>query len=156
MRRKLSLSLSGPAVASALGLADASLPGRLDLTIPLEIRKRGQETRLVLGRLDRLDRLGRHAPDAKLVALLDQAEDAAARLLRGEATSVRALAGQLGIDHRRLARTLPLAWLAPDITAAIRSATQPAELTPSAPGALDPLPLAWPDQRRALQMPAPD
>ena len=58
-------------------------------------------------------------------------------------------------DHRLLARSLPLAWLAPDSKGAIRGGTQPVELPPSALRAFDPLPLAGADQRSRRGFPAP-
>ena len=142
----LHLSINGAALQRLAGVP-ATLEERLDTSAPLRLRKRGQETKLVLGEILR------PTPDAALVAVLDEAETWTRRLLTGSASSLRALARELGRDHRMVARTLPLAYLAPDIRDAIRAGTQPVELTPSRLRLIDPLPLRWEDQRRALGFP---
>ena len=145
----LHLSIAGAALQRLAGVP-TTLEERLDASAPLRLRKRGQETKLVLGKVLR------PTPDAALVALLDEAEAWTRRLLTGGASSLRAFARELGRDHRVVARTLPLAFLAPDIREAIRAGAQPAELTPSRLRLLDPLPLRWEDQRRELGFPALD
>ena len=73
-------------------------------------------------------------------------------MLDGEVASIRALARELGLDHRHVTRALPLAFLAPNIIRAIVDGRQPAELTVTSLKRLDPLPMRWNDQRIALNM----
>ena len=140
---RLRLEIGAGALAERVG-ADAPPVERLTIERPLHVRKRGSETRLVLGHVETA------APDPALVALLAEARDAMRRLQTGEHASVRALARALGRDHRRVARTLPLAYLAPDIAAAILNGRQPVGVTASALLRLDDLPLDWSGQRRRL------
>jgi len=63
---------------------------------------------------------------------------------------VRALARELDLDHRQVARALPLAFLAPDIVAAIVEGRQPVDLTARKLERLGDLPIGWSDQRIAL------
>ena len=145
----LHLSFAGAHLQRLAGVP-ATLDERLDASAPLRLRKRGQETKLVLGEVMR------PTPDAALVTLLDEAETWTRRLLTGSTSSLRALARELGRDHRVVARTLPLAFLATDIREAIRAGAQPPELTPSRLRLLDPLPLRWEDQRCELGFPPLD
>ncbi len=145
----LHLSIDGAALQRLAGVP-AIIEERVQAAGPLRLRKRGQETKLVLGEVLR------PMPDAALVTLLDEAETWTRRLLTCGTSSLRALARELGRDHRVVARTLPLAYLAPDIRVAIRAGTQPVELSPSRLRLLDRLPLRWEDQRRELGFPQLD
>ncbi|WP_340108233.1 recombinase family protein [Pikeienuella sp. HZG-20] len=140
----IALSLSGAALARMLG-GDADDPDkRLAISLPFVIRKRGVETKLVLGGVQAAE------PDPALIRLLADARCWMRRLLTGETPSVRALAREAKLDHRHVARALPLAFLAPDIVAAIMGGRQPPNLTIAALKRLDRLPLRWADQRDAL------
>ena len=143
----LSVSIAPSGLAAAIGVAAPSATDRLTRSVPLAIRKRGQETRLVLGEVRT------RTPDADLVRLIGNAAVWMERLLSGDAASVRALARDLGQDHRAVARTLPLAFLAPDIRKAILEGTQPTGMTPSKLLRLDALPFDWRAQRSALGFP---
>ncbi len=61
------------------------------------------------------------------------------RLVDGKVASIRALARDLGLDHRHVTRALPLAFLVPNIIRAILDGRQPAELTATSLKRLDPL-----------------
>lgn len=125
--------------------ADRDAPDRqLVSRRPLMLRKRGVETKLVLGGVIAAE------PDQSLIRLIADARSWARRLLEGEVGSVRALARKLGLDHRHVARALPLAFLAPDIVAAILEGRQPVELTATRLKRLSVLPSRWEDQRQAL------
>ena len=140
----LTVSLSQEKLVARLGIGRADACDRLEMTSPLTIRKRGQETRLIVG-----DSALRQ-PDPKLVRLLEDASTWLRLLIDGEVRSVRALADHVGRDHRAVARTLPLAYLAPDIAAATREGTQPSEITPTALMRIARLPLDWRAQRQTL------
>ena len=140
----LTVSISASKLGEVVGVSAAFDSDRLKLSMRFAIRKRGQETRLMLGEVRELK------PDPTLVRLLDDAMSWTRRLMVGEVSSVRALARDLGKDHRAVARTLPVAFLAPDIRNAILEGTQPTELTPSTFLRLGTLPLCWQAQRTLL------
>jgi site-specific DNA recombinase len=68
--------------------------------------------------------------------------------------TIASLANHVGIDDGEISRILPLAFLAPDIVAAIVKGRQPVDLTGRKLIRLKPLPALWTDQRRALVFPA--
>jgi hypothetical protein len=110
----------------------------LVLTVPAQLRRCGGQIRLIVP--GRATSTAPARPNPALIKALVRAHAGLDRLRAG--TQVLA---------QDLASTLPLACLAPDITQAILDGTQPHDLT------LDklrrPLPLAWPEQRRALGFP---
>jgi site-specific DNA recombinase len=138
-------------------LSQAVWPGTSD-----RIQDRGREEPIVLASVGELKRCGGEvrlllppdSPSAKarqipsLLRAVAMAHDWLDRIVRGEATSQRALAEQTGHDERYIGRILPLAFLSPDLTEAILEGTQSAHLSlikirPS-------LPLQWDHQRSAL------
>jgi DNA invertase Pin-like site-specific DNA recombinase len=145
----ITLSITRPALALHLGLAfeDDQPDQRLICTRPLTLRKRGQETKLVLGDVNAAE------PDHALIKLIADARDWMRRLLDGKVASIRALARELDLDHRHVTRALPLAFLATDIVAAILDGRQPVHLTARKLERMDALPIRWDDQRAALGFP---
>lgn len=131
-------------MALMLGRETSGSNARLSISAPLALRKRGVETKLVI------DGVVEPEPDQALTRLVADARQWMRRLAAGDAPSVRALARQAKLDHRHVARALPLAFLAPDIVGAIMEGRQPPELTISSLKRLDPFPLRWEDQRAAL------
>jgi hypothetical protein len=125
---------------------DPSLPtpahrsARVVLTVPAQLRRCGGETKLIVA-----GRATSSTPARPSAALIKA-------LVRAHAGLDRLHADVPAGPSHDLARILPLAFLAPDITQAILDGTQPPELT------LDqlcqPLPLAWPEQRRVLGFPS--
>ena len=83
-----------------------------------------------------------------MVKALARAHSWVARLLSGQASSIRAIAQAERLTGRYVARIIPLAFLAPDITEAILEGSQPQDLTLAK--LCQRLPLAWPEQRRTL------
>ena len=73
-----------------------------------------------------------------------------AELASGAVPSLTALAARDGVSPRRITQVLPLAFLAPDIVAAIVAGTQPPALTAEALANRITLPADWAEQRRAL------
>jgi DNA invertase Pin-like site-specific DNA recombinase len=89
----------------------------------------------------------RRGVDRALVRALARATDWAARLESGEYASIDALARAEQRCERHTSRILPLAYLAPDLVAAILDGRQPPALTLAALTE-PPLPLSWDAQRR--------
>jgi site-specific DNA recombinase len=93
--------------------------------VPLRIKRRGVEMRLVIG--------GRSAspttPDPVLLKEIRRAHRCFAALVSGQVSSVAELATVEGVSDRYVSSLLPLAFLAPDIVDAIAAGRQPPELT---------------------------
>ena len=88
--------------------------------------------------------------DRTLVRAVVQAKAWVRELEVGAISTVRDLARRHQICRRYASRLLPLAYLAPDLTAAILEGRQPRRLTLSALTA-QPLPLDWDAQRRLVR-----
>ena len=88
--------------------------------------------------------------DAKLVALLADAQRWIDDLGQGRAVSLRHLARQYKRDVGEISRTLPIAFLAPDIVEAILHGRQAIEFTPRQLLRIGTMFHRWDDQRRRL------
>jgi hypothetical protein len=118
----------------------------LVLDLPVSFRRRGVETRLIIGEAGSVGT----APDPKLVKLLGQAQQWLAELRIERGLSLNALAERHGVDSGDISRILPLAFLAPDIAEAILDGRQPPELTAMRLKRINELPLSWARQRDLL------
>ena len=92
--------------------------------LPIQLRRRGVEAKLVIQPAHRQS----SAPDPKLVALLADAHSWIDELTKGRVTSIRELALRFGRDKGEVSRTLPLAFLDPDIIEAVLDGRHPVEL----------------------------
>ena len=114
--------------------------------LPIQLRRRGAEAKLVIQPAHRQS----SAPDPKLVALLADAHSWIDELTKGRVTSIRELALRCGRDKAEVSRTLPLAFLDPDIIEAVLDGRHPVELTPHRLKRLT-LPCRWNEQRDRLK-----
>ena len=85
--------------------------------------------------------------DRALVRAVCLARRWAEQLANGEAASTKELAARHGLCNHYTMKLLPLAWLAPDLTAAILDGRQPPAIT-LAGLTRQPLPMDWDEQRR--------
>ena len=142
------IDLLGSGLAILAGLPpvdDSEKVYRID--IPVRLRLRGVELKLVLGGGE----TDRHRqPDPALIKVVARAHDWSARLLAGEVASASELARQEGLTKGYVLRILPLAFLAPNITKAIAEGTAPIELTAERLTRAKNLPIDWAAQRRFL------
>ena len=145
----VTLAISHQALAHILDIEIERVEDRLRCTRPFRIRKRGSETKVLIGELDRRD------PNPAMIDLIAKGHAWAPMLLGGKSASVHDLARQLGVDRTLVSRALPLAFLAPDIIEVILVGQQPPELTVTRLKRLDPVPIRWADQRKALGFPEP-
>lgn len=114
------------------------------IELPILIRRRGQEQRIVIeGSIP-------DEPDARLVDLLGRAHFHLQELTSGSFPSIADLADHLGVHRADVSRILPLAFLSPAITDAIVSGKQPTHLTPHHLSRLIDIPSSWREQGRAL------
>jgi site-specific DNA recombinase len=116
------------------------------ITVPVVLRKRGVERKMVLASSDV------SAPDEKLIALVARSHRWLEKLTSGTAKSIKDLAGADKVDPGDVSRFLPLAYLAPDIVEAILSGRQPFGLTVEMMRRLSPIPLDWNEQRQRLNI----
>lgn len=134
---KLTLSL-----ASLVSSKDT--PAKITRDVPMQIKRRGVEIRLVIGN---------HAPtrvDAKLIKALRRAHQWFGELTSGQVKTLKDIVDREGIDKSYISRTMMLAFLAPDITEAILAGRQPVDLTIERLIKHTDLPLEWEAQRRLL------
>ena len=112
---------------------------------PIALKRRGVEAKLVIGG----DSATTIEPEENLIEAIATARKWFADLQSGEAASVLELAELNNVDRSHISRTLPLAFLAPDIvTAIIDGRTEPG-LTLSRIKRLK-LPASWQNQRHLL------
>jgi site-specific DNA recombinase len=116
--------------------------------IPLQIKRRGVELRLVIA--------GAHTQrpkvDLALLKAVGRARRWFDRLALERATSLAAIASQEGVSARYVVRLIRLAFLAPSIVEMIAQGRQPAELTVEMLTRRTVLPLEWAEQRRTLSL----
>jgi hypothetical protein len=118
----------------------------VNLDLPVSFKRRGVETKLVIG----VSAAPSPRADRALVAAVTSANKWFAELKSGDARSIRDLATRHRVDKGDVSRILPLAFLAPDIVAAILDGGQPAELAATRLKRLGGLPLLWSEQRARL------
>ncbi len=123
----------------------ASGPGTIPLDIPVRFRRRGAEMKLVMTD----ERATTINPDPRLIATVARAHHWSEELRIGVASSVGDLVTRHGVDQGGVSRSLPLAFLAPDIVEAILQGRQPGELTAARLKQIR-LPMSWAEQRRLL------
>jgi len=109
------------------------------IDVPVSLKRRGHELRLVYARPDSNSR----KPDEKLVELLAKGWAAWEQLSKGPWITDP-------VRRSHLTRLARLRFLAPDIVTAIVEGRQPIELTSRSLLRISDLPLGWNEQRRAL------
>ena len=120
--------------------------GEFNLDIPVNFKRRGVETKLVVTG----DQGPVPAPDPKLIAAVARGHGWFSELRNGEARSVGGLVERHGVDQGDVSRLIPLAFLVPDIVEAILDGRQPVQLTAARLKRVRDLPVSWVDQRRLL------
>lgn len=153
----------GPELVARVVLSEAVLVLHIDLSalgarrplvvehrLPLRIRKRGVEMKLVIEN----GRSGKAVtPDPSLIKVITRAHRWMEALRSGQQTSQAAIADVEGVSRRYVGQLLPLAFLAPDIVEAILAGRQPVDLTAEKLVKRVELPLEWAEQRRVLGFP---
>lgn len=149
------IDLAGSALRIQMNLA--SLIGQAEVTemlaptfeVPIALRRNGRNRPVVL----RADTGAPHH-DPDLIVLVADARRWMDELIEGKVATVAEITEREQVRPGNVSRVLPLAWLAPDIAAAILEGRQPADLTAKKLRDLPDLPLNWMDQRRVLGFPA--
>ncbi len=142
---QLLITVSRVGLSKLVGGVDVGVGGPITLDLPIAIRRRGVESKIILqGASDSL------SPNGGLIDLVSDTYQWFERIAKGEVTTVRNIAHQEGIDEGDVSRFLPLAFLAPEIVEAILAGRQPVELTPEKLKRLRNLPKSWEKQRQLL------
>jgi site-specific DNA recombinase len=123
------------------------------LAVTADLRRAGKEVKMIIDGADPF------APprksDPSLIKAIVRAHRFNDKLVRGEVRKFGDLGRSEKLHRFYLTQLLRLAYLAPDITAAILDGTQPARLTATRLIEHPDLPLGWREQRRALGFPDP-
>jgi DNA invertase Pin-like site-specific DNA recombinase len=123
-------------------------PKTIRHTIPIEIRRRGIEKKLVFGGFQ--DESKTSGWDSVLVKAIVRSRQWFDGLVSGEFRSLQEIAKAEGVTGRYITRLLPLAFLAPDIVSSVLAGTQPVQLTTEALTKEIDIPLGWDTQRSLL------
>ncbi len=117
--------------------------------MPAELRRIGKEKRLIVAAL-----VPKTNPDAALIKAVVRAHQWFEMLKSRTVESISDLARIEKVQRTYPSRIIPLAFLSPDITAAILEGRQPIDLSLDRLLEAMPLPLAWDEQRAVLGFPA--
>jgi hypothetical protein len=142
---RVELSGDGLHVTCAMPTEDEAEPLSLGRFIPLQIKRRGIEMKLVINAANPAPKA-----DPSLLRTLARAHRWMHEIMSGAASSVAEIAGREGITERYVGKVLKLAFLAPDITTAIIEGNQPVELTADLLIKDLDLPLDWTSQAALL------
>ena len=122
---QLRITISRAGLSELVGGVNAGDGGPIVLDLPIAIRRRGVESKIVLQGVS-----GPVLPSIGLIDLVSDTYQWVERIAKGEINTVRDIAREVGVDEGDVSRFLPLAFLAPDIVEAILVGRQPVELTP--------------------------
>ena len=139
---KLTIELNHEAMAIWLAMKPTSIKDEaLHFSMPFQFRKRGVETRLVIGTGQTQTR------DDTLIRNIAKAHRYYGAIKRGQTFEEIAVTEKL--TKRRILQVIDLAFLAPDIVKSIMQGDQPIALTAKWLGR-NPLPSDWQEQRRIV------
>jgi site-specific DNA recombinase len=141
-QEQITITLDPAAIGSAIDLPGSRLQQEtLVRSHPFRLRRRGVETRLVIGGE------GRPEVDPTILHNLTRAQRWLSEVRAGR--SLDAIAAADGITRSRITQLLPLAFLAPDIVGSLVAGTQPPGLTMKWLSTHE-LPPCWQKQRRLV------
>jgi DNA invertase Pin-like site-specific DNA recombinase len=120
----------------------------LPLSLPVHLRRAGKEVRMVIDHTDPFAPAPK--PDRALIRLVVRAHRFHDLLVKHKGGKFGDLAKREKLHRSYFSQLLRLAYLAPDITAAILDGHQPARLTATQLIERADLPMAWREQRRTL------
>ena len=130
----------------ALSLKLSPLSNEADMivrhVVPIRIRRRGVETKLVLEENGSMT----SNPDPALIKAVVRAHRWLDDLASGRARTLGEIAQKEGVSDRYVSKLIPLSFLAPDIVEAILGGTQPVDLTAETLTKHTDIPLRWSEQ----------
>jgi DNA invertase Pin-like site-specific DNA recombinase len=125
----------------------------LTIAIPAELRRTGKGVAMIMDSADPC--APPRNPDGTLIRAIARAHRFNDNLVQGKVRKFGDLARSAKLHRFYLTQLLRLAYLAPDITAAILDGKQPARLTATRLIEYPNLPVSWRKQRRVLEFPDP-
>ena len=131
--------------SSSTEMSEASQSPIHVIDLPITIRRRGREQRIVIE-----SKLQHTEPDAKLVDMIGRSHFYLKELTWGSIPSIADLAFKVGVHRADISRILPLAFLSPAMTDAILVGRHPTHLTLSHLSRMIYVPASWAEQTRAL------
>jgi hypothetical protein len=140
------------AAVMTLLLGQAALPSEqaaespISIDIPLTLRRRGVETKMVLTDGSSPSR----QPDPALIDLVQRAHRYLHQLTDGSGPSLTQIAAVNRTDLSEVSRLLPLAFLSPKIVELIFTSHQPVQLSAQRLSRLPELPYSWSEQSEIL------
>ena len=138
----IEVSLSPEAIADAIEISEDELnPDIRTFELPFQFRKRGVETKLVIGAETS------QPTDATLLRSIAKAHEYYDAIKSGQ--TFEEIAETENLSKRRIMQVIDLAFLAPEIVKQIVQGDQPAGLTAKWLG-INPLPSDWQAQRRII------
>ncbi|MGE0669142.1 MAG: recombinase family protein, partial [Sphingomonadales bacterium] len=149
---ELQILLNRGVLATTFGLrAPASKDEKtLDLIVPARLRRRGVELKFVIEGSAEASPI----PDPALIKAVVKARRWREMLLNGDAATLNEVAQRENTSAPYVRRLLEVAFLAPDITAAILNGRQPINLTAETLTRCEDIPERWDAQRRQFGFPA--
>lgn len=143
---KLDLELSAHHLSAALNIEKNRLSTHLtSFTVPLTLRKRGVEAKLIAGEL-------KSKPDQTLLSALSKAEGWIEQLKMG--TMIAEIAAAQSCNESYIRKRIQLAFLSPDLKLAILQGRQPVDLTLEKLTSTN-IPRSWLEQRKRYKLDAP-
>ena len=143
------VELSPDSIRLTLSLASlvptTDIPIKIIHDIPMQLRRRGVEMRMVVG-----NHPGSANVDQTLVRTIAQAHQWSQEILSGKMPTLTAIAKRENLDLGHVSRVINLAFLAPNIVEAIVAGRQPTELTAHKLLKQIDLPMDWAEQNRLL------
>lgn len=138
----IELALDREAIADCLAIEAATINAdQLSFSIPFQFRKRGVETKLVIGNDQN------RAVDETLIRNIAKAHEYYDAFKQGQ--TFDEIAASENLSKRRILQVIDLVFLAPDIVKSIMQGYQPVSLTAKWLGQ-NPLPSEWQAQRRIV------
>ncbi len=128
------------------GLPEKNLSPVMTRHIPMRIKRRGVEMRLVINSTASKTHI-----DPVLIRTIARAHVWSEELLSGRVPSMTEIASRSGVSNSYVKKLMPLAFLAPDIIEAIIAGKQPAHLTTQMLIRQISIPLDWEEQKRVLE-----
>jgi site-specific DNA recombinase len=146
-RKRLLQTINSPANVSFPGKSSSNTEDEtINIVVPARFIRSGKQVRLILGDVTTTDCL----PDPDLVRLVIDAHRWFKDLCSGGAKTIAEVALRDGVAVAHVSRTLPLAFLAPDIVETILAGRHPPTLTADRLKRRQSLPALWSEQRAAL------
>jgi DNA invertase Pin-like site-specific DNA recombinase len=145
-RNEVSITLDKVELSKTVGISTPKNENPITLTVPIRLQRRGIESKLVIESPDECNVY----LDRNLCRLIAQAHHWFDLLASKKAASVREISKLKSINENEITRTLPLAFLAPEIILEILNGRQPEALTAYRLKRLSTLPLDWLEQVKLL------